>query len=110
MAKENLLIEGRNAAAVDCARAMNVPAAFIDATVGGTSLSYQNAASRMIELVTFGVEPMMSAIESRLNQPDIRPDYRADPLRFDPAALLAAIPTTVEKDVDNLNERENPQL
>ncbi|CAB0972057.1 phage portal protein [Corynebacterium diphtheriae] len=110
MAKENLLIEGRNAAAVDCARAMNVPAAFIDATVGGTSLSYQNAASRMIELVTFGVEPMMSAIESRLNQPDIRPDYRADPLRFDPAALLAAIPTTVEKDVDNLNERENSQL
>ncbi|OWO36400.1 hypothetical protein AY531_10675 [Corynebacterium diphtheriae bv. gravis] len=94
MAKENLLIEGRNAAAVDVARAMNVPAAFIDATVGGTSLSYQNAASRMIELVTFGVEPLMSAIEARLNQPDMHADHLANPLKFDPAALLDAIPTT----------------
>lgn len=94
MAKENLLIDGRNAAAVDIARAMNVPAAFIDATVGGTSLSYQNAASRMIELVTFGVEPLMSAIEARLNQPDMHPGYLNNPLAFDPTALLDAIPTT----------------
>lgn len=94
MAKENLLIDGRNAAAVDIARAMNVPAAFIDATVGGTSLSYQNAASRMTELVTFGVEPLMSAIEARLNQPDMHTGYLTDPIRFDPTALLDAIPTT----------------
>lgn len=95
MAAENLLIDGRNAAAVDIARIFSVPAAFIDATVGGTSLSYSNAQSRMVELVTFGVEPLMSAIEARLSLDDM-----TDPgtsVNFDVAALLSTIPA-IEKE------------
>lgn len=91
MAAENLLIDGRNASAVDIARVFSVPAAFIDATVGGTSLSYNNAESRMVELVTFGVEPLMSAIEARLSMDDMT--AAGTTVNFDVSALLSTIPS-----------------
>lgn len=88
LAPENLLIEGRNAAAVDVARLLGVPAPFIDATVGGTSLSYENAASRMTELITFGVAPLLAAISSRLNLADLTP---VGTVSFDTAQIIENI-------------------
>lgn len=88
IAKENLLIDGRNAAAVDVARVMNIPAPFIDSSVGGTSLSYQNAATRMTELVAFGLSPLMAAIESRVNEPDMSHGH----LKFDVTEIFDALP------------------
>lgn len=70
---EHLLIEGRNAAAVDIARHANLPATMVDATLSGSSLSYQNTAARMSELVTFGLSPLMNAVASRLSQVDMTP-------------------------------------
>ena len=70
---EHLLIEGRNAAAVDIARHANLPATMVDATLSGSSLSYQNTAARMSELVTFGLSPLMNAVSSRLSQEDMTP-------------------------------------
>lgn len=78
---EHLLIEGRNAAAVDIARHANLPATMVDATLSGSSLSYQNTAARMSELVTFGLSPLMNAVGARLSQNDMTaPNIR---LRFD---------------------------
>lgn len=70
---EHLLIEGRNAAAVDIARHANLPATMVDATLSGSSLSYQNTAARMSELVTFGLSPLMNAVAARLSQDDMTP-------------------------------------
>lgn len=70
---EHLLIEGRNAAAVDIARHANLPATMVDATLSGSSLSYQNTAARMSELVTFGLSPLMNAVAARLSQGDMSP-------------------------------------
>lgn len=85
---EHLLIEGRNAAAADVARVMGVPATTIDATLAGSSLSYTNTASRMAELVTFGVAPLMASIVARLGMDDLSP--RGTAVDFDTAALMAS--------------------
>lgn len=83
---EHLLVDGRNAAAVDVARVMGVPSATIDATLQGSSMSYVNTAGRMAELVTFGVAPLMSAISARLGMDDVSP--RGTAVDFDTAALM----------------------
>lgn len=70
---EHLLIDGRNAAAVDIARHAGIPATMLDATLSGSSLSYQNTAARMAELVTFGLSPLMAAIADRLSSDDMTP-------------------------------------
>ena len=43
----------------------------VDATLSGSSLSYQNTAARMSELVTFGLAPLMNAVAARLSQNDM---------------------------------------
>ena len=83
---EHLLVDGRNAAAVDVARIMGVPSATIDATLQGSSMSYVNTAGRMAELVTFGVAPLMSAISARLGMDDVSP--RGTAVDFDTAMLM----------------------
>jgi len=110
---EHLLIEGRNASAVDIARHAGLPATMIDATLSGSSLSYQNTAARLTELVTFGLSPLMAAIAARLSQDDVTPPGltiafdTTDTIR-DLAALfgpgdapvdaITIAPTTTEKD------------
>lgn len=71
--QEHLLINGRNAVAVDIARLAGMPATMLDATLSGSSLSYQNTAARMSELVTFGLAPFMAAIAARMSQNDVTP-------------------------------------
>jgi hypothetical protein len=48
---ENLLIDARNVAALQVARALGLPAWAVDATVQGASLNYSNQASRNRELL-----------------------------------------------------------
>ena len=85
---EHLLIQGRNAAAIDVARVMGVPSTTIDASLQGSSLSYTNTASRMAELIAFGVAPLMSAIVARLGMDDMSP--RGTAVDFDVESLLAS--------------------
>ena len=63
---ENLLIEGRNYAALQVARAMSLPAWAVDATVAGTSLNYSNQSSRNRELID-SLTGFMTAIEQTLS-------------------------------------------
>ncbi|CQD13958.1 phage portal protein [Corynebacterium striatum] len=97
IAPENLLIQGRNAATVDIARLANLPAPFIDATVGGTSLSYENSASRMTELIAFGLSPTLAAITARLNMPDMTPP--GSHVKFDTERILDDIPNAAIPDL-----------
>lgn len=70
---DKLLIEGRNADAVDVARAAGVTASSLDATAAGASLEYTTAATRNQELLDYGVKFYMDAISSRLSQDDCVP-------------------------------------
>ncbi len=70
-ANEHLLVEGRNAAAVDVARAAGVPAAMVDATGERSSMTYQTVQSRNAEFVDYGLAPFMAAITARLGMDDV---------------------------------------
>lgn len=102
-----LLVDGRNAVAVDIARLCGIPATMIDATLTGSSLSYNNTASRMAELVTFGLAPMMAAIAGRLGMDDMVP--RGQRIVFDTAETLAPagtlnVPDDQDGPADTLTE------
>ena len=70
----DLVVEGRNAAAVDIARVMGVPASLIDASSGdGASRTYENMSGRNAEFVDYGLAPFMSALVARLGMDDLCP-------------------------------------
>jgi hypothetical protein len=76
-----LLVDGRNAAAVDCARLVGVSAAMVDATAPKASLNYETTAGRGLEHTEYGVEPYLEAIAARLSLDDIVP--RGQRVAFD---------------------------
>lgn len=83
----HLLVEGRNAAAVDIARAAGIPAAMIDAAAESSSMTYQTVAGRNRELIAYGLAPFMAAVSSRLSLTDVMP--RGSRLRFDTTEFTA---------------------
>lgn len=85
-APEQLLLGGRNLAAIDIARAMGAPAWSIDATTNGSSITYGNVESRSRELLEDTLQPYMDAISGRLSLDDILP--RGVWLRIDGSDLL----------------------
>lgn len=85
-----LLIEGRNAAAVDLARAASLPASAIDATNAGASLTYETTEGRNKELIDFGLALYMAAISARLSMDDVVP--RGQRAAFDLEELLGPAP------------------
>lgn len=70
-AAEQLLIDGRNAASIDVARAMGAPAWSVDASVSGSSLTYGNVNARSRELVEDTLQPYMECIAGRLSLDDV---------------------------------------
>jgi Phage portal protein len=84
---ENLLITGRNAAAVDIARILDMPAALLDATTAGASLTYETTTGRNQEWLDYGLSAYMAAIAGRLSQDDVLP--RGQRAAFDTTTLTA---------------------
>lgn len=85
VAAEQLLITGRNAAALDVARQFGLPAWALDVSVEGSSLTYSNVPSRSRELLDYTLRPYMDAIEGRLGMPDVTApgtEVRLDPVRL----------------------------
>lgn len=84
---------GQNAAIVDCARLLGLPAWAVDGTVEGGSLTYSNSASRMRELVEFGLAPYITALEDGLSRlvpdPQMVKVDTAELVNSDRAARLA---------------------
>lgn len=107
---EQLLIDGRNVAALNIARSMGFPAWTVDAAVNGSSITYSNSPSRTRELIDYGLAPYMAAIEGRLSMDDILPagtwcrfDY-SDLLRGDFAARMAAYKVAKEAEIYTVEE------
>lgn len=84
---EQLLIDGRNAAAVDVARHASIPAAMLDATSAGASLTYETTEGRNGQFLDYGVSLYLDAIAARLSQDDVVP--RGTRVAFDTSALTA---------------------
>lgn len=87
----HLLTEGRNAAAVDMARVCSVPAAMLDATNAGASLTYETTQGRNAELIDYGLSLYMDPITARLSMDDIVP--RGQSVRFDTSSLRDPAPS-----------------
>jgi hypothetical protein len=62
-----LLIGARNAASLDVARHMNVPADLIDATAEGGSLTYATTETRNAQFLTYGLAAYMDAVTAALS-------------------------------------------
>lgn len=72
-AGNDLLIEARNAAALDLARVVGVAASRIDATAPKSSLNYETTAGRNQELVDFDLALYLTPIAARLSLDDCVP-------------------------------------
>lgn len=82
---ENLLIAGRREIILELARAAGVPAWAVDAPIEGSSMSYQNRASRNRELIDNSLSPYMEVITGRLSMNDVTPrgqtvEFLTDPM------------------------------
>lgn len=86
-----LLIEGRNAASVDMARIVSSPAALVDATSAGASLTYETVAGRNGELIDYGLSGYMAAVAARLSMDDVVP--RGQRVAFDTSQLSTLTPS-----------------
>lgn len=90
-ASEHLLIEGRNAAAVDVARAVGIQASLIDATVTESSMDYSNVNARNAEFVDLTLSPYMSAVVGRLGLDDMVPPGVSLEFDLTPLSSLTAV-------------------
>lgn len=72
-ADSQLMIEARNAAAVDLARHAGVAAKMVDATAPKASLNYETTQSRNGEFVDFDLETWLLPFEIRLSMDDVVP-------------------------------------
>jgi hypothetical protein len=87
---EQLLVEGRNAAAVDVARHTSMPAAMLDATTAGASLTYETTQGRSGQFLDYGVRLYVDAVAARLSMDDVLP--RGQRAVLDTSALTALVP------------------
>ena len=73
----DLLIQGRNAAAIDAARHLGIPAAMIDASNVNSTLTYETMQGRDVEFRTHTLSLYLNPITSRLSLDDVtRPGTR----------------------------------
>lgn len=72
-ASADLLIQGRNAAAIDAARAVGVPAAMVDASNVNSTLTYETLEGRGGEYLERSLPLYLGAIEARLSLDDVTP-------------------------------------
>lgn len=86
-----LLVDGRNADAVDVARSASVPSASVDAIAPGGSLEYTTAETRNQELLDYGAQLYMDPIVARLSQDDMIPRGRR--IAFDTSQLTTLTPS-----------------
>ncbi|HXJ63564.1 MAG TPA: hypothetical protein VNN79_07400, partial [Actinomycetota bacterium] len=82
-----LLVAGRNAAALDIARHASIPAAMLDATTAGASLEYSTLQGRNQQWIDYGLVIYMDPVEARLGMDDVSPQGQR--IAFDTADLTA---------------------
>lgn len=90
--ESHLLIEGRNADAVDASRLVSSPAAMADATNAGASLTYETSEGRNGQFIDYGVGLYMDAIAARLSMDDVV--SRGQRTAFDTTQLTVTAPVS----------------
>lgn len=88
----HLLVEGRNAAAVDVARVMGQPASMIDATTASAGLEYNTGETRNAQFLDYGLAAYVASIAARLSMDDVVP--RGQRTAFDLQDFLSPVPGT----------------
>lgn len=88
--ESHLLIEGRNADAVDVSRLVSSPAAMADATSAGASLTYETTEGRNEQFIDYGAGLYMDSIAARLSMDDVVP--RGQRTAFDVTQLTVKAP------------------
>lgn len=86
-AKTDLFIEGRNAATLDIARLLNVPATMLDASLATSSLQYNTKADDRNAYIDQTIRFWAMAIEARLSMDDVVP--RGQRVAFDLTSLVS---------------------
>lgn len=86
-----LLIEGRNAAAVEVARVIGLPASMIDAVTASAGLEYNTGKTRNDQFIDYGLAAYMEAITGRLSTDDVVPQGQS--VRFDATMLREISPS-----------------
>ena len=90
-ASADLLIQGRNASAVDAARSIGIPAAMVDASNVNSTLTYETLEGRGSEYMDHTLPLYLGPIEARLSLDDVTaPGTR---VRADTSALIATTET-----------------
>jgi hypothetical protein len=87
---DHLLVEGRNAEAVNIARLASIPAAMLDATSAGASLTYETTEGRNAQFIDYGLSLYLDPIAARLSLDDVVPSGQST--RWDTAELRALAP------------------
>ena len=100
----NLLIDGRNAAAVDIARITGIPAILLDASATDSTMHYSNVDARNTEFIDFCLAPLMAAVAARLGMDDMVAPGVA--IEFDVSELTG----TAATDVDQVNAPDDRKV
>jgi hypothetical protein len=90
-AQEHLLVEGRNAAAVNMARLASIPASMLDATSAGASLTYETTSGRNAEFLDYSVDLYLDALAAVFSMDDVVP--AGDSTRMDTAQVRSLTPS-----------------
>lgn len=89
----HLLVEGRNAAAIDIARICGIPAMLLDAANADNTVRYSNVDARNSELVDYCLGSFMAPIAARLGLDDVLEPGQS--VQFDLDQLTGLDPHTV---------------
>lgn len=84
----DLFVEGRNAAVLDVARLLGLPALLLDGSMSTASLTYSTTEGKSNEFAMYSIPAWTNPIEARLSMDDVSPKGRV--IRFDRSSLVQA--------------------
>ncbi|WP_433586371.1 hypothetical protein [Microbacterium hydrocarbonoxydans] len=82
----DLFVEGRNAAVLDVARLLSLPAALLDGSMSTATLTYSTTEGKANEFAAYSIPTWTNPIEARLSLDDVSPQGRV--IRFDRSSLV----------------------
>jgi len=85
----DLFENGRNAAVLDVARLLNLPAALLDGAQAAASLTYVTTEGKRSEFAALSIPAWLAPIEARLSLDDVAPAGHV--VRFDQSSLVDVI-------------------
>lgn len=88
-ASTDLFVEGRNAAVLDIARLLNLPASLLDGAQAAASLTYVTSEGKRSEFAALSIPAWISPIEARLSLDDVA--RAGEVIRFDQSSLVDVV-------------------